>query len=103
MPIYTYQIIKSDGSPGATFEWEQKIGDAELKTHPLTGAKVQKVITAANLVTEYSPKTTAAKHAPEAAAKKGFSTYQRDPLTGRYHKLAGSDGPETIERPPPED
>lgn len=97
MPTFCYEVIRADGSAGAVFEWTHAAGEAPLTHHPESGAPVRRIYTAPNLVTQYSPRTTARKHEPDAAAAKGFSTYHRDRLTGRYHKIAGSEGPEVIQ------
>ncbi|MBL0927465.1 MAG: zinc ribbon domain-containing protein [Phycisphaerales bacterium] len=43
MPTYVYQVIKSNGQVGETFEVEQRITERPLDTHPETGEPVRRV------------------------------------------------------------
>ena len=89
MPIYVYETVPADGSLGTRFEVEQSMQDAPLETHPLTGERVRKVLTAPNLNARYTPGQTASKLETKNVEKAGFTKYERDRLTGRYHKTAG--------------
>jgi len=44
MPVYVYEVIQADGTPGPQFECVQGIKDPPLKKHPETGEPVQRVI-----------------------------------------------------------
>lgn len=98
MPIYVYQVITPDGSEGETFEIEQSMHDAALTTHPLTGQPVRRVYLAPNVSTRYTPESTKSKLENRNVEKMGFTKYERDKLTGTYHKVAGKDprAPDTI-------
>ncbi|MCM8775290.1 MAG: zinc ribbon domain-containing protein [Candidatus Omnitrophica bacterium] len=49
MPIYVYEVVRSDGKPGRRFEVLQKITDPPLKRDPKTGYPVQRIIQPPNL------------------------------------------------------
>ena len=102
MPIYVYAVVNPDGSDGDTLEIEQGFGDPPLTKHPLTGAALRRVITAAGLVTRY-PEGEIRRMVSDSQeiAKRGFTRYERDPATGRYHRTAGTDpdAPESFVKP----
>jgi hypothetical protein len=91
MPIYLYQEINSDGSEGDYFEVTQRMSDETLKTHPTTGNPVRKVYVAPNLPNRYTEAATKSKLTNENVEKHGFTRYEKDKVTGRYHKTAGKD------------
>lgn len=97
MPIYVYETLSSDGSPGQRFEVTQSMRDAPLTTHPETGEPVRRVPQVPNLATKYTPGATQSKLSNENVASKGFTKYERDKLTGRYHKVAGNQGPSMLD------
>jgi predicted nucleic acid-binding Zn ribbon protein len=101
MPIYVYEVIRQDGSAGECFEIEQSMKDEPLTRHPLTGEPIRRVYQAPNLATRYTPGSTQSKLDNRNLEKAGFTKYERDKLTGRYHRVAGSDkrAPDVIERP----
>ncbi len=98
MPIYVYQVVKPDGSEGEIFELEQPMTAEPLSKHPLTGDPVRRVYQAPNLTTRYTPGSTKNKLENRNVEKMGFTKYERDKLTGTYHKVAGKDGraPDTL-------
>ncbi len=99
MPTYTYRTINPDGSDGDVFEIEQPASDAALTRHPLSGLPVRREFHAPNLGTKYSAGEIKRKVTDKAyLEKQGFTRYERDKLTGVYHKTAGTDGaaPDTI-------
>lgn len=100
MPIYVYQVILEDGAEGPTFEIEQPMTDDALTIHPITGHKVKRVYQPPNLATKYTPGSTKAKLETKNVEKAGFTKYERDKLTGKYHKTAGADkrAPDVIDR-----
>ncbi|MGB0370146.1 MAG: FmdB family zinc ribbon protein [Opitutales bacterium] len=102
MPIYQYQVINDDGSGGLIFEIEQRMTDPALTEHPITQKPVKRVYSAPNLATRYTPGSTKNKLENSNVEKHGFTKYERDKLTGTYHKVAGSDrnAPETFKKPP---
>lgn len=100
MPNYIYQVIEEDGSTGFTFEWTQSIDEEPLTEHPLSGKPVQRVIQAANLGIKHSEQSQKRKFSDQHIEKAGFSRYERDKLTGVYHKTAGKSGPSSFRKPP---
>jgi len=91
MPTYVYQEILPDGSDGEAFEYIQRMSDAALKTHPVTGNAVRKVFHAPNVSTQYTEGSTQKKLSDENIEKHGFTRYEKDKVTGRYNKTAGKD------------
>ena len=91
MPIYVYQEILSDGSDGETFEYIQSMSEAALKTHPITGNPVRKIFHSPNVSSKYTEATTQKKLSDQNIEKHGFTRYEKDKITGRYHKTAGKD------------
>lgn len=102
MPIYQYQVINPDGSGGLVFEVEQRMSEDSLTEHPVTGKPVKRVYSAPNLTTRYTPGYTKNKLENSNVEKHGFTKYERDKLTGTYHKVAGKDksAPETFRNKP---
>ena len=102
MPTYLYAEQLEDGSEGETFEYVQSMTEAALTHHPLTGRPVRRVYVAPHLTTRYSPGATASKLDNKNVEKAGFTKYERDKLTGTYHKVAGSNpaAPAILNRPP---
>ena len=92
MPIYVYQEILDDGSDGRRFEVQQSMSEPALTEDPESGRAVRRVYQPPNLSTRYGPGSTARKTDKENLEKHGFTRYERDKLTGRYHKTAGVDG-----------
>ena len=101
MPTYLYQEILPDGSDGDCFEIVQRMSDPVLKTHPHTGNPVKKVFVAPNLPNKYSEGATKSKLNNENVEKHGFTKYEKDKLTGMYHKTAGKDkrAPDVVDAP----
>jgi len=102
MPIFTYIVVKADGSDGETLEIEQNLNDAPLERHPITGEKLRRVFSAVGLVTRYAENEMKRATTDEKLfSERGFTKYERDPATGIYHKTAGTDAsaPETFRKP----
>ena len=91
MPTYVYQEILPDGAEGETFEIEQSMSDAPLVRHPRTGNPVRKVFLAPNLPSRYTESATKKKLSDGNIEQHGFTRYEKDKVTGRYHKTAGKD------------
>lgn len=91
MPTYVYQEILPDGTEGEAFEMVQRMSDSPLKKHPETGNPVRKVFHAPNVTSRYTDGATKSKLTNENVEKHGFTKYERDKVTGRYHKTAGKD------------
>lgn len=101
MPIYVYEEINSDGSGGDRFELRQSMQDVALTAHPINGNPVRRVILTPNLSTKHTPGKTRSLLDNKRVEKAGFTKYERDKLTGQYHRVAGSEGPPVINRPVP--
>jgi predicted nucleic acid-binding Zn ribbon protein len=99
MPVYLYEYILPDGSSGPEFEWIQSMKDDAFTKHPESGKKVRRLITSPNIASKYTPGQTKNKLENKNVEKAGFTKYERDKLTGQYHRVAGKGGPETIKRP----
>lgn len=92
MPIYVYEILRADGTAGEIFEIEQPASDPALTTHPLTGEKIRRVFLPPNLTTQYGERGIRDKVSDaDNLARLGFTRYEKDKLTGTYHKTAGTD------------
>jgi hypothetical protein len=99
MPTYLYQEVLPNGDEGECFEVVQLMSDAPLKTHPQTGKPVRKVFIAPNLPTKYTEAATKSKLTNENVEKHGFTRYEKDKVSGMYHKTAGKDkrAPDTVD------
>jgi len=96
MPLYVYETILPDGSPGEEFEVLQSMSEPELTVHPETGVPVRRLLGAPN-----APRTWTDAHAKSMTsdknlANKGFTKYVKAG-DGTYEKAAGS-GPKKIKR-----
>ena len=91
MPTYVYQEILPDGSDGEAFEYIQRMADDPLIAHPKTGNLVRKVFHSPNVSNKYTEGSTKKKLTDENVEKHGLTRYEKDKLTGRYHKTAGKD------------
>jgi Uncharacterized protein conserved in bacteria len=91
MPTYLYQEILPDGSDGPAFEVVQRMSDPVLTKHPQTGGPVRKIFATPNLPTKYTEAATKSKLSNENVEKHGFTRYEKDKVSGLYHKTAGKD------------
>jgi predicted nucleic acid-binding Zn ribbon protein len=98
MPVYVYEVIHADGSPGERFEIHQSIKDEPLRRHPDSGEPVQRVILAPSLTLKHGSGHERKMLENSNLDKKGFTKYERDRATGTYHRVAGKEGPETFQR-----
>lgn len=99
MPIYVYELINDDGSAGERFEIHQSMKEDALKKHPETGQPVRRVFLPPNLASKYTPGQTASKLDNRSVEKAGFTKYEKDKLTGKYHRVAGKAGPSEFSKP----
>ncbi len=44
MPIYEYEILRSDGTAKGIFETTQKMSEPALTKHPVTGEPVRRIL-----------------------------------------------------------
>jgi predicted nucleic acid-binding Zn ribbon protein len=98
MPVYVYEVIQPGGG-GERFEIQQSMQDAPLRQHPETGQPVRRVFLPPNLATRHTPGATSRLLDNRNIEKAGFTKYEKDKLTGRYHRVAGNQGPDTLQRP----
>lgn len=99
MPIYVYRIVNADGSDGDTFEIEQAASDPALAVHPLTRQPVRRVFLPPNLGIKYPEGEIRRKVTDKGYLEsRGFTRYEKDKITGTYHKTAGTDpaAPDTL-------
>ena len=100
MPVYVYEVVLPDGSGGDRFELTQSMKEPALREHPLTGEPVRRVILPPNLGIKYTEGRTRSMLENKRVEQAGFTKYERDKLTGRYHRVAGKEGPASFEKPP---
>lgn len=100
MPLYVYQVIKSDGSEGETFEVLQNMNDPVLTVHPDTGEPVRRCISAPSIAGKFSELKSTNKLSNRLSDKnlgdKGFTKYVKTG-DGSYERSAGK-GPKKIQR-----
>ena len=97
VPIYVYQTISDDPEQAEVFEIQQSMTDPHLTSHPETGVPIRRLIQRPNIASKYTPAATKSKLENDNLAQKGFTKYEKDKLTGRYHRTAGKEGPSTID------
>ena len=96
MPLYTYEVITTDGSTGETFEIMQRIGEPPLTKHPETGAPVRRLVAAANVAgpnSDRAIKNTLSDN--KRLEQLGFTKYERAGK-GILERKAGKAGPKVI-------
>lgn len=96
MPTYVYQVIKEDESEGERFEIQQFMSEDALTAHPVSGEPVRRVYLPPYIASKYTPGHTKKLIDTGNVEKAGFTKYERDKLTGTYHKTAGKEGPSTL-------
>jgi hypothetical protein len=94
MPIYVYETLAT----GEIFELHQSMRDAPLSAHPETGEAVRRVILPPNLATKHTPGKEKKLLDNKNVEKAGFTKYERDKLTGTYHRVAGNQGPKSFRK-----
>jgi predicted nucleic acid-binding Zn ribbon protein len=88
MPVYVYETLD-----GATrFELEQSMREAPLTAHPETGEPVRRVILPPHLGLKHTAGRERHMLDNKQIEKAGFTKYERDKLTGTYHRVAGKEG-----------
>lgn len=97
--MYVYEVVRPDGTGGDRFEMLQSMKEAALLTHPLTGEPVRRVILPPNLGMKHTSGQEKRRLENKNVEKAGFTKYERDKLTGTYHRVAGKNGPETFRKP----
>ena len=100
MPLYVYELITDDDSPGEQFEVYQMMADEPLKKHPQTGQPVRRVFCAPAVGGKWSDSAMAKSVADDRKLDKlGFTKYVKSG-DGTYEKTAGK-GPDVISRDAP--
>lgn len=97
MPTYVYEVIGAENSDGERFEVDQSMNDEPLTVHPETGQPVRRVILAPTLTLRHSDGAQKKMLDNKNVEAKGFTKYERDHATGQYHRVAGKEGPSTLQ------
>lgn len=95
MPIYTYQVIKPDGSPGETFDVVRKMSDPPLTEHPETGEPVKRIFSPIHIAGPGSEHHQKALTSDKNLEKHGFTKYVKSGK-GKYERRVGDAGPEHL-------
>lgn len=98
MPIYVYEVIKANGSPGERFEIIQSMREQPLSHHPETAEPVRRVMLPPNIATRHTPGQEKRRLDNSNLERTGFTKYEKDKVSGKYHRVAGKNGPEVINR-----
>ena len=100
MPIYVYEVITADDSPGEQFEFFQSMAEEPLKKHPETGLPVRRVFQAPAIGGKWSESAMNRSVADDKKLDKmGFTKYVKAG-DGFYEKRAGK-GPDVISKDQP--
>jgi len=98
VPVYLYQVERTDGSKGEVVEIERPMDAPDPQGHPETGEPIVRLYTAPHLGTRYTQGRTKRLLDDKNIEDKGFAKYVRDKSTGDYYKAAGVQGPDLIKR-----
>jgi predicted nucleic acid-binding Zn ribbon protein len=97
MPIYLYEVITADDSPGEQFEISQSMSEPPLTKHPQTGQPVRRVFCPPAIGGKWSDSAmNKAVHDDKKLDRLGFTKYVKSG-DGTYEKRAGK-GPDSISR-----
>ncbi|MDX1947104.1 MAG: zinc ribbon domain-containing protein [Pirellulaceae bacterium] len=100
MPLYEYEVITADDSPGARFEFFQAMSDPPLTKHPETGEPVRRVFLPPAIGGKWSDSAMGKSVADDKKLDRlGFTKYVKSG-DGVYEKRAGK-GPDVIHRDAP--
>ena len=95
MPLYQYEVITPDDTPGEQFEWFQSMADNPLTQHPQTGQPVRRVLCAPAIGGKWSDAAMGKTVADDKKLDRlGFTKYVKAG-DGHYEKRAGK-GPDVI-------
>ena len=96
MPLYSYQVMNEDGSPGEIIEVMQRMADPPLRRHPETGARVRRLVSAPNIAGEHSDRAMSNRLKDNKRLEQlGFTKYERAGK-GVLERKAGKRGPKVI-------
>lgn len=102
MPLYVYEVITADDSPGEQFEIFQSMADDPLTKHPETGQPIRRVLQAPAIGGKWSDSAMGRRMADDKKLDSlGFTKYVKSG-DGVYEKRAGK-GPDVISRDTPLD
>ena len=97
MPLYLYEVVTDDDSPGEQFEVFQSMADDALTRHPQTGQPVRRVLCAPAVGGKWSDSAMARSVADDKKLDRlGFTKYVKSG-DGTYEKTVGK-GPDKINR-----
>lgn len=97
MPLYLYEAVTKDDSPGEQFEIFQSMAEEPLKKHPETGVAIRRVFCAPAVGGRWSDGAMQKSVADDKKlGKMGFTKYVKAG-DGRYEKTVGK-GPDVINR-----
>jgi predicted nucleic acid-binding Zn ribbon protein len=97
MPLYQYEVITGDDSPGEQFEFFQSMAEPPLTKHPQTGQPVRRVLCAPAVGGKWSDSAMAKSVTDDKKLDRlGFTKYVKSG-DGTYEKRAGK-GPDVISR-----
>jgi predicted nucleic acid-binding Zn ribbon protein len=100
MPLYDYEVITADGSPGERFELFQRMTDPPLTRHPETGQPIRRVLSAPAVGGKWSDSAMVKNVADDKKlGRLGFTKYVKAG-NGVYEKRTGK-GPDIISRDSP--
>ena len=100
MPLYVYEVITADDSPGEQFEVFQAMADPPLTQHPSSGQPVRRVFSAPAVGGKWSDSAMAKSTSDDKKLDRlGFTKYVKAG-DGIYEKRAGK-GPDIINRDSP--
>lgn len=95
MPLYQYETITPDDSPGEQFEIFQMMAEEPLKKHPETGVPIRRVYCAPAVGGRWSDGAMAKSVADDKKLDRlGFTKYVKSG-DGTYEKTVGK-GPSTL-------
>ena len=96
MPLYSYQVINEDGSPGEIIEMLQRVNDPPLERHPETGARIRRLISAPRVLGKNSDHAIKRQIGDNKRLEQlGFTKYERRGK-GIMERTAGTQGPKVI-------
>ncbi len=96
MPIYVYEEILEDGTPGEVFEVLQRMVDEAMLTHPKSGRPVRRVLQPPSIPFKSGGPSAKTSLDDGKLARLGFTKYQKA-SDGRYEKAVGT-GPDLLKR-----
>jgi len=98
MPLYEYELINDDGSPGEHFEQMQRMSEPPLTHHPETGAACRRIIGLPNAPRTWTDSQSKSATSDKNLERLGFAKYVRGD-SGKLEKRFGK-GPSMIKKPP---